>query len=140
VVVAVSVLARPPAPEVEGGWGAARPASKLPWPPQSFWDRFGGPTHKCRSPPPPPPLPGRPVEIDFGRTPLGHALAIPGRAAGVPIVLDPAVPTSLAAAPVSLTTDAVCLRDALDLVLMQAAPEGEIVFDLLGDSILVRPR
>jgi hypothetical protein len=67
---------------------------------------------------------------------LRQALAALAREANVPIALDAAVPES----PITLTADAVCLRDALDLVLMQISPDGEVVFELGDDAILVRSR
>lgn len=140
VAIAVCALARPPALEGEGVRGTARPASRLPPPPDRFWDRLGGPTHSYRARSAPSPFIGAAVEVDYQDTPLCDALAMLGRAAGVRIALDSSVPRHLAAAPITLTTDAVYLRDVLDLVLLQVSAERAIVWELLGGSIRVRPR
>lgn len=150
--VVLLLLARPLARDTEGASGAiparfrvtidAAGFRRASWPGEDFWDRFGGGVrreHRAlwrHARPAPPPLPGRPVDLRFEKTPLVDALASLGRAAGVRIALDPAVE----AAPVSIVADGLSLRDALDLVLVQASSEGAVVFDLLGDSIRVRRR
>jgi hypothetical protein len=150
VVIAVCALARPPAQEGEGVRGAWRSASppatyppKLAWPDQEFWDRVRVGIKPIRDPVSPEMLrrlPGNPVDIDFQGTPFRDALAMLGRAAGVSISLDPAVSRRVAATPITLIAPSLELRDALDLVLMQASADGHIICELLGDSIRVRPK
>jgi len=158
LVIALLALARAPAPEGEGFRGAwpfaaapdAAPTSDptgLRWPPQSFWDRLSTGIRPIRDELPPEArqlearlLDGRLVGMDFRATPFREAVGELSRAAGVPISLHPTVPHQVAATPVTLKASCVCLRDALDLVLMTVSADDAIVFVLRDDSIRIRPR
>jgi len=117
----------------------AEGGEKSEWPSQSFWDKVSGYT-------PPPPLPPEEqflnelmAELNCDAEPLSRVLADLARQTGTPIRFGGGAREDLRRARITLHVQGkVCLRDALDLVMMQASPTASHVYYVEQRSLEIR--
>ena len=112
-----------------------RPAkqSDLDWPSQRNWIH-GGLTLPSSEPPR---LPDRLLTIRWSATPALEAAEEVAHGAGLELVVTPGADSHLRRQTVGLEADEIPASDALELLLMQVAPEGAVVWELEEDSLIL---
>ena len=118
----------------------------LQWPSQSFWDKIGrvraaravgGQTlEKTREEQEViNTLKQRQIDLKFDATAFPQVVDYLVAASGVNFVIDARAREDLEAAEITLNVRAVSVQDGLDLVMMQASSEGEIVYEVVGNVV-----
>ncbi|MHC4547203.1 MAG: hypothetical protein ACYTEZ_00365 [Planctomycetota bacterium] len=118
----------------------------LRWPSQSFWDRItqlratrkiaeGGRELSPEEQGVFNTLKTRTIDLPFEQTAFPQVVEYLSAASGVNFVIDARAREDLEAAEITLMADKVTVSDALDLVMMQASAEGEIVYEIVGNIV-----
>jgi tetratricopeptide (TPR) repeat protein len=134
-------------------WQTDIDASKIPqagilsWPSQSFWDRItrlraarvdfsrGGRAFTPEEQALAGKLQTTRVDMSFKDVPFPQAVDYLTAASGLNLVIDGRAREDLDALTLSLGADRVTVAEALDLILLQAAPDGKIVFEIVGNVV-----
>jgi general secretion pathway protein D len=123
------------------------PSSKiLQWPSQRFWDRISQvramqKSTGAESTMTPEEaavantLKSRTIDLPFENTPFRQVVDYLTAASGVNFVIDARAKDDLEAAEITLTANGVTVKDALDLVMMQASAEGEVRYEITGNIV-----
>jgi len=121
-------------------------SSILQWPSQSFWDKISkvravqnvGGGANARTPEEQNilnTLKSRQIDLPFEGTAFPDVVNFLTAASGVNFVIDARAREDLEAAEISLTAQNVTVQDALDLIMMQASAEGEVVYEVTGNIV-----
>ncbi|MHC4408975.1 MAG: hypothetical protein ACYS0F_08225, partial [Planctomycetota bacterium] len=123
------------------------PQSKiLQWPSQSFWDKItriravravGGSALErtqeeqdvVNT------LKSRQIDLKFDANPFPQVVDYLVAASGVNFVIDARAREDLEVAEITLNVRGISVQDGLDLVMMQASSEGEIVYEVVGNIV-----
>ncbi|MHC4955091.1 MAG: hypothetical protein ACYTGZ_14525, partial [Planctomycetota bacterium] len=123
------------------------PQSKiLQWPSQSFWDKItrlravrsigGAALEKTQEEQDVlNTLKARNIDLKFDATAFPQVVDYLVAASGVNFVIDARAREDLEAAEITLNVRNVSVQDGLDLVMMQASSEGEVVFEVIGNIV-----
>jgi general secretion pathway protein D len=124
------------------------PASRiLRWPSQSFWDRItqlrarrneisgGGRQLTPEEQNVFNLLQSRKIDLPFDDTPFPQVVDYLAAASGINFVIDARAREDLDAVSLTVAADGITVHDALELVMLQASGEGEIVHEIVGNVV-----
>ena len=121
-------------------------SSILKWPSQSFWDKItrirriqstvgGGAEMTAEEQNVANTLRARQIDLRFDATAFPQVVNYLTAASGVNFIIDARAKEDLEAAEISIQASNVTVRDALDLIMMQASAEGEVIFQITGNIV-----
>ena len=120
--------------------------SILNWPSQSYWDNItrlrkvrgissGGRQLSPEEQNVLNTLKSRTIDLPFDANPFPQVVRFLNASSGVNFVIDARAKEDLEAVEISLQANGVTVEDALQLIMMQASAEGEIVWEVVGNVV-----
>lgn len=118
----------------------------LQWPSQSFWDKIGRvravraiggetPERTREEEDVDNTLKQRQIDLKFDATGFPQVVEYLVAASGVNFVIDARAREDLESAEITLNVRSVSVKDGLDLIMMQASSEGEVVAEIVGNIV-----
>jgi Flp pilus assembly secretin CpaC/tetratricopeptide (TPR) repeat protein len=123
------------------------PSSKiLAWPSQSFWDKISrlravknvggeGPERSKEEESVLNTLKTRQIDLRFEATPFPTIRDYLTASSGINFVIDARAKEDLGSAEITLQANGVTVHDALQLIMLQASAEGEVVWEITGNLV-----